>query len=352
MVTDEEGNDPTLTAVRWSRDLAEAAGKLSITRDALVKRLKRRGWKGGELAWDSSSEDADDIRVASPRLGAWRSEHIGSTLDSLLGFDAWAETPIDDDTYRVIVLPDMQVPYEDKATLRAVEQYIADNRWDEWLCLGDFLDLDCISSHNKGKPRLIEGKTLEQAYAAGNTILDRHQALIRKNNPSAKFTLLEGNHEYRAERYIDEHPQLAGTAEVEIGLRLRQRGIEWVRCYKTGEDYVIGKAHFHHGQYHGANHAKKHVEAWGAPIFVGHNHDVLTWPIRRRGDDSVIVGQSCGCLCEYEQAYIRQAAKNWQQAIVEFRFFRDGRFNYWVHMFFDHRFVAPDGKVYDGKAIQ
>ena len=42
---------------------------------------------------------------------------------------------------KVIVLPDMQVPFHDKLTLAAVEKYMADERWDEWVQLGDFIDL-------------------------------------------------------------------------------------------------------------------------------------------------------------------------------------------------------------------
>lgn len=201
----------------------------------------------------------------------------------------------------MIVLPDLQVPYQDEKSLKAVEKYIADNVWDEYINLGDYIDFDSISFFSRGKPRQTEAKRIISDYDEANKILDRHQNIILKKNPSAKFTLLEGNHEHRVERYLDEYPQLEGMIEVENGLNLKKRKINWVRCYDKGNLYKIGKACFHHGKYITQMHSKKMVEYYGINIFYGHTHDVQSFSKVNYGKNETLVGQSLGCLCRYDQ---------------------------------------------------
>src|SRR5207253_4459819 len=109
--------------------------------------------------------------------------------------------------------------------------------------IGDFLDFDCISDHNARNLRAVEGATIEEDYRIGNVILDRWQGLCDK------IVLLEGNHDYRVERFIDAYPRMAGSLEVEKGLHLKERGIKWVRSWSKGEVYKVGKAGFIHGLY-------------------------------------------------------------------------------------------------------
>lgn len=251
--------------------------------------------------------------------------------------------------YKVIVLPDLQVPYHDKRSLKAVEKYMADNTWDEYVNLGDFMDLDCISSHNANNIRQVEAKRIFKDYEVGNEILDRHQAIIKKHNPKAKFTLLEGNHDYRIERYLDQFPQLEGLIEIENGLKLKQRGFKWVRCYQKGELHKIGHAYFHHGRFTNQYYARKMVEYYGVNIFFGHNHDIQGFSKVNYGKNKTLVGQSLGCLCEYEQSYIKGNPTNWQQAFGIFYFLPNGHFTYYIARIFQHRFISPEGKIYDGK---
>lgn len=247
---------------------------------------------------------------------------------------------------KAIVIPDMQVPYQDNESLAAVEKYMKSQKFDYYINLGDFLDLDCISSHNKNNLRQVEGKRILKDYEEANKILDRHQKIVRKNNPKAKFYLLEGNHEYRIERYIDANPQLEGMVEVEKGLRLDERGFEYIRCCKTGEHLSIGEANFHHGIYTTKYHTNKMVENFGSNIFYGHTHDIMSFSKVLRGKDQTIVGQSLGCLCQYEQSYIKKNPTNWQQGFGIFYFFPNGFFTYYTPRIFNGRFVAPDGKVF------
>lgn len=249
---------------------------------------------------------------------------------------------------RVLVLPDTQIYWDngvagiDLKTWKAVLQYAKDYKWDEVVIVGDFLDFNCISSHNEKKPRLTEAQRISLDYEVGNQILDELAQAVGK----AKITLIEGNHEFRLQRFVDGIPSLQGSIEVEKGLNLDARGVRYVRFWSEGEIYHIGKACFIHGRYTNEFHAKKTVIEYGTNVFYGHTHDVQSYSQVLKGDDKTIVGQSLGCLCVYNLPYMQGRPSKWQQAFAVFHFFPDGYFNYTVTRIFKHRFVSPEGKLY------
>lgn len=249
------------------------------------------------------------------------------------------------ETKRVLVLPDLHVPDQDKMTLRAVERYMGDEHWDEVIQLGDFMDFSFISSHNKGKLLYNEKRRLQDDYDEGNRVLDRWQSLAK----GAKFTILEGNHDFRAQSYIVEHPEAQGLLEVEKNLRLKERGIKWVKSHSKGDIHRIGKANFIHGFYVNEFHAKKHALTYGANIFYGHLHDFQQHSITTNGDNETRVAQSLGCLLNYRPLYLKGFANKWQQGFAVFHFFKNGFFQYFPVMIFGHKFISPEGKIYDGK---
>jgi predicted phosphodiesterase len=246
---------------------------------------------------------------------------------------------------RVLVLPDIHYPYEDRRTMNAVETYMSDVKWDECVYLGDVMDFDMISDHNKGNLRAVEGKTIMRHYNHANAAFDRHELLL---GPKCEKVVIEGNHDYRVNRLIDSQPALAGMLEVPTGLLLEARGWRWVPFWSEGTTYRIGNAEFIHGIYTNDHHAKKHVQNYGTCVFYGHTHDVQCYSQVLNGDNKTLVGQSLGCLCKYRQAYMRGKPNKWQQAFGVFHFFPDGFFNYYVVTVFKHRFTSPEGKVYQG----
>lgn len=243
---------------------------------------------------------------------------------------------------RVLVLPDTQGPYVDES-LYAVECMMADEKWSEIVHVGDFADFDCISTHNVNRLKTIEGKTLQADFDWGNATIDRWH----KRSRGAKMTFIEGNHCFRLTRYIDANPQLSGVIEFPKVFKFKQRGVNWVPYWSKGTHYNIGNAYFIHGQYTSEHHAKKHVMRWGVNLFYGHLHDTQCFPLVLRGEDKTIVGQSLGCLCDYNQSYLQGRPTNWQQAFAVFDFFPNGYFTYNLVRIFQHRF-SFEGQVYEG----
>lgn len=251
---------------------------------------------------------------------------------------------------RWLVLPDLQIPYHDRKTLSAVEKYIADvqksnNPFVGWLQLGDYLDFDELSRYNVGYEASIKGD-VAKSYKEGNAFLDRHQELMSISKKPYRMVLLQGNHCYRAVDFGLKHPHLASHLDYETNLNLDERGVEFVKCWETGELFRLGNAYFTHGKYVGGNHAKKMVENYGVCVYFGHTHDIMEYPKIFYGNDRTVVGKSLGTLCEYQQHYLKGAPTNWQQAFSEFFVFRDGYFQELTHKIFKSRFVGMNGKVY------
>jgi hypothetical protein len=247
---------------------------------------------------------------------------------------------------RWIIIPDLQVPYQDTRSLSAVEKLMSDYTWDGWLQLGDLMDFDCISSHNANNLREVEGKRLLDDYAVAGKLLDKHQSIIRAKNPNAKFVVLEGNHEHRLERFIDANPAVEGMVEIPTALNFRERRITWVPFWSEGKGYEIGNALFIHGLYTNQHHAAKHVSRFNKNAFYGHLHSIQCFSAERYGEESPIVAQSLGNLC-LPQKYMRGRPSSWIQAIGVFQFLPDGNFDYHVVRINNHRLIY-NGKIYQG----
>ena len=246
-----------------------------------------------------------------------------------------------------IILPDHQIPHEDKKSLAAVEKYMAAYRWDGYINLGDFLDFNELSSYVEGKPGAVE-EDVASTFAAGNAILDRHCAIIRSKNKNARMILVQGNHDYRAVSYALKYPALKQLLDVQTNLRLKDRDIQWVRSWERGELFNLGYASFTHGLYTTKYHAARMADAFGCDIIYGHNHDLSSFSKISKGHNNVYQAWSMGCLCKYDQTYMKGAPQNWQQAFGVFYLQPGGLFTIFTVPIFYNRFVSPEGDIYAG----
>jgi hypothetical protein len=232
----------------------------------------------------------------------------------------------------------------DANALAAVEEFMASQRWDGYLNLGDLIDFGIISSHNLGNLRAVEGGRILEEYRPADAILTKHEKIIRGNNPKAKMVYLEGNHEYRIERLIDAQPALEGSLEIEKVLNLTKRRIEWVRSWSQGQLFTLGNCSFHHGLFCNDHHAKKMVQRFGKNILYGHVHDCQIYSSHSH---PALIGASLGCLCRIPQKYLRGAPTRWVQAVTVFEYETvTGEFWFTPIRVNNHRLVF-DGTIYE-----
>lgn len=233
---------------------------------------------------------------------------------------------------------------------------MAAHTWDGVICLGDFLDLEMISRWNVDKPRKLEGKRVKHAIDIGRFVLERRTNLLRlgpNGNPDCRYIYIQGNHEFRAEAILDQQPWWEGIIDLQGALNLAQLGVEWVPNWSDPRKaFRKGKATFIHGMYLNQYHAAKTVSRFGTNVFYGDTHTVQEHALVQGNGANAIVGKSLGCLCDPKQMeYIRGKPQNWVQACSTFFFLPDGNFTEYTSKIFHHRFVSPEGVLFDGNLI-
>jgi predicted phosphodiesterase len=188
-----------------------------------------------------------------------------------------------DAPYRVVVIPDTQVPYHDVLSTRAVLQFMRSNYVDCVVHIGDLMDYDILSRHNAENIRAIENKSLDHDNQIGNAFLDDIEDAARMRNEHCEFAITLGNHDIRPQTFVDKVPQLRGMIEIENTLNFAKRGWKVVHSYDRGELLQIGKMTFVHGAFHSANAAKKHLDRFGCNLTFGHCFDEATEILTQRG---------------------------------------------------------------------
>lgn len=252
------------------------------------------------------------------------------------------------------MIPDLQFPYHDQKSINAIYDYVTDEdtiEFDEVIQIGDLMDFDYCSRWTKGNYKFLEGKRFLSDYEKANEWLDEFQEVMRSNNERIDFTFMEGNHDIRPKDVIAANPQLEGMIEMEKCLNFDKRGIFFMDNWNSNQLYQLGKAHFHHYPRKGSggkHHAKGVVSRFGINVFYGHLHDVQCFSLSNYGEDHTVVGQSLGTLSKYRMDYMGHSPSNWQQAFATFHFKGDGTFNYYIYKIFDHGFITPDGREFQG----
>src|SRR5690349_21722092 len=119
---------------------------------------------------------------------------------------------------RSLIIPDSHIPYHNKRAMGLVFEMAKDT---EGLCeiviLGDFADFYAVNAHGK-HPGLMH--VLQKEVEEVNSVLDT----IDKLFPDQKKVYIEGNHEYRLERYLYQNaPALFGVTQWDLLFKLPER---------------------------------------------------------------------------------------------------------------------------------
>lgn len=133
-----------------------------------------------------------------------------------------------------LVIPDCQVkPGHSTEYLTSIGNYIVDKQPDVVVCIGDFADMESLSSYDKGK-KSFEGRRykadIEATHAAMENLLrpirDHNIRQNRKHKAQyrPRMVLTLGNHEDRINRAVNNDAVLDGT----IGINdLRYAAFGW-----------------------------------------------------------------------------------------------------------------------------
>lgn len=107
-----------------------------------------------------------------------------------------------------LIIPDCHHPYVDRKAYKLMLHAASSLKIDEVVILGDFADFYSVSAHAKD-PRVLQ--MLNDEVESVNKELDRLDQVF----PSAKKVFLEGNHEFRLSRYLqNQAPALFGVTDI------------------------------------------------------------------------------------------------------------------------------------------
>lgn len=112
---------------------------------------------------------------------------------------------------RIVVLPDMQIPYHDKKTVELMYEFVTDYEPDELFCVGDEADSPEPSRWNKGTAGEYAGTLQKGLDTTAEVMLNFKNALGDK-----PFHVMRSNHGDRIQHYIQRYaPALASLRELE-----------------------------------------------------------------------------------------------------------------------------------------
>lgn len=232
---------------------------------------------------------------------------------------------------RVLVLPDMQIPYHDES---AVEVALAIARaWqpDEVILLGDMMDCAPFSAHPPMTVADACHDFLAGEVAPMNRIIDTLQG--RKGRP---IIYIEGNHEHRIQRWLAAKAGRLGetlfrTFNAEALIRQRVGGdgkSRGERVHFKWVPYIPGGFHSYHliapnlvalhGWSIAANAAKAHLDAARCYSVVhGHTHRRQSLTVRNPINNDVYTAWSPGCLAGLVPDYQAHSPNTWAHGVTQ-----------------------------------
>lgn len=224
-----------------------------------------------------------------------------------------------------LIIPDVQAKYgEDFTYLTYIGKYILDQKPDVVVCLGDFSDMESLSSYDVGK-KSFEGKRYIKDIEAANEAMMALMSPIEEYNYKARrnkeklykprFVLTLGNHEQRIHRAVDNDPKLEGLLQYsdlpysgwEVHDFLKPvfiDGIAYCHYFPTG---VMGRP---------ATTASAMVSKLHMSCIAGHQQGKQV-AYGKRPDGSTITCIIAGSCYEHDEGYLdHQSNKHWRGILM------------------------------------
>lgn len=168
-----------------------------------------------------------------------------------------------------LLIPDTHRPYHDRRAYNLMIKVAKYLKPDEIVIEGDYADIYCLNGHG-GKNPTAQNMLVEEIKDV-NSGLDELDNLF----PKAKKVFLQGNHEFRFERYIlDKCPELFGVTEIKNILKMDQRKNWKFIHYGPNQLYYILNSYLAVRHEPLANNAKTTAAKALCSLTYGHIHRI------------------------------------------------------------------------------
>jgi hypothetical protein len=187
--------------------------------------------------------------------------------------------------------------------------------------MGDMLDLDCISHHNKEE---FKNKGFDNIKREFNGVIEKFKGILdmfRMNFPKATITMVSGNHEEWLCGFANDFPQLdekidrsSSKKTLENLLETKKHG---VNVLPFGEAFNIGKLYFRHGHEYGSSHpAKQAVMHSHKSIAIWHHHTRQTHTTYSDIGSDEYAGFAVPCYCTKAMKYGKGKPNRWTNGFL------------------------------------
>lgn len=225
-------------------------------------------------------------------------------------------------TRTIVVLSDIQAPYEDRKALKAVIDFVGDYQPDELVQIGDLADYPQPSRWSKGSAAEFQGSVFTDSEYIKNRVLKPLRDVY-----DGPFGILEGNHDERPRKYLSQYaPALAEARAFHFENLLDFNGFGITKLdpfYEFHPDWVM--THGHVGgikltQEAGKTALNAAFTKFNKSVIMGHTHRLGTMH-RSLGYGQTIhktlTGVEVGNLMDMRLAqYLKGGTANWQQGFV------------------------------------
>lgn len=207
--------------------------------------------------------------------------------------------------------------------------------------MGDFLTLNSMSAWDLDKRKTMEGRRYWKEIDAGNKALDLmlypmifHNTKKRKikakiYNPVLIY--LEGNHEDRLKRYLENHAELAdGDLDVARNLHLDSRRIDYIPYREYYYINGVAFTHIPHGKttpISGKDITAKCQSVVVDSCVFAHTHELHISNVHKQGQEHLQQVINVGCFFQEEEEYVQGRMTNYWKGLVTLHNYDYGRFD-------------------------
>lgn len=247
---------------------------------------------------------------------------------------------------QTIVISDTQYPFVDEAAEKAVMDYVADAEPDQIIQIGDFADFYSLASFDK-KISPSQRLHLQEEVEVSRRKLRDWAGLVPKRT---KKVLIEGNHEARVARYLEQQGgEFFDLSELSVSslLRVEDAGWDYVGPYGAGTWVGLpGGLWATHGDFArkwSADSAQAHLTKYGHSVIHGHTHRLGAFFQTLQGADGprMLGAYEVGCLCDFDTTPRASMSNDWQLGIATVWTSKTSpRFHVDLHAIVDGGFVA------------
>ena len=220
---------------------------------------------------------------------------------------------------RIVVIPDTQMPYDDRKALKALIRFIGDIQPDEVIHIGDLMDYPTPARWSKGSAEEFAQRMAQDNEQAKSRLLGPLRAVY--NGPVGVH---EGNHDLRPREYLTKYaPALAQFStqfHIENLLSFDDFGIRLLpEFYKVAPGWIT--THGHRGQIalsRFAGHTALNAAIkFSTSVVMGHTHRMgISHKTEGYGGEvkKILTGVEVGHLMNQRLAtYLKGGTGNWQR---------------------------------------